>query len=199
MYGFRYYFTPLTGVLFTFPSRYWFTIGHQRVFSLGGRSPQIPTGFHVSCGTWVSCTKSPIPLLYRAITFCGRPFQTVQLRMRFVTLRPHRIRARQDPATPMAQRTRAMTRQRFRLIPFRSPLLGESQLLSLPRGTEMFQFPRLASTGLCIHPEMIRHNSDRVSPFGHPRISVCVRLPEAYRSLPRPSSPADAKASTVHS
>ncbi len=26
-YGFRNYFTPLTGVLFTFPSRYWFTIG----------------------------------------------------------------------------------------------------------------------------------------------------------------------------
>jgi hypothetical protein len=26
-YGFRFYFTPLTGVLFAFPSRYWFTIG----------------------------------------------------------------------------------------------------------------------------------------------------------------------------
>ena len=26
-YGFRYYFTPLFGVLFTFPSRYLFTIG----------------------------------------------------------------------------------------------------------------------------------------------------------------------------
>src|SRR5690606_25387447 len=25
--GFRHYFTPLTGVLFTFPSRYWFAIG----------------------------------------------------------------------------------------------------------------------------------------------------------------------------
>ena len=24
---FQVYFTPLTGVLFTFPSRYWFTIG----------------------------------------------------------------------------------------------------------------------------------------------------------------------------
>src|SRR5678816_2222002 len=27
--GFRYYFTPLIGVLFTFPSRYSFTIGRQ--------------------------------------------------------------------------------------------------------------------------------------------------------------------------
>jgi hypothetical protein len=26
-YGFRIYFTPLSAVLFAFPSRYWFTIG----------------------------------------------------------------------------------------------------------------------------------------------------------------------------
>ena len=37
----------------------------------------------------------------------------------------------------------------------------------------------------------------RVAPFGHPGITVCVQLPQAYRSLPRPSSPLDAKASTV--
>ena len=40
--GFRYCFTPLTGVLFAFPSRYWFTIGQLRVFSLGGWSPLVP-------------------------------------------------------------------------------------------------------------------------------------------------------------
>ena len=38
--------SPL-GVLFTFPSRYWFAIGHRRVFSLGGWSPLLRTGFHV--------------------------------------------------------------------------------------------------------------------------------------------------------
>ncbi len=37
----------------------------------------------------------------------------------------------------------------------------------------------------------------RVSPFGHPGITACVQLPQAYRSLPRPSSPLGAKASTV--
>ena len=36
-----------------------------------------------------------------------------------------------------------------------------------------------------------------VPPFGNLRINACVRLPEAYRSLPRPSSPDSAKASTV--
>ena len=47
-HGFRFYFTPLSGVLFAFPSRYWFTIGRQRVFSLGGWSPHLQTGLHVS-------------------------------------------------------------------------------------------------------------------------------------------------------
>src|SRR6266540_329209 len=35
------------GVLFTFPSRYWSTIGRQGVLSLRGWAPQIHTGFHV--------------------------------------------------------------------------------------------------------------------------------------------------------
>ena len=36
----------------------------------------------------------------------------------------------------------------------------------------------------------------RVSPFGNPRIKACSQLPVAYRSVPRPSSPLGAKAST---
>ena len=32
----------------------------------------------------------------------------------------------------------------FGLLPFRSPLLRESLLLSFPEGTEMFQFPSFA-------------------------------------------------------
>ena len=46
-HGFRVYFTPFTRVLFAFPSRYWFTIGRSGVFSLGGWSPHIQTGFLV--------------------------------------------------------------------------------------------------------------------------------------------------------
>ena len=44
--------SPL-GVLFTFPSRYWFAIGHGRVLSLGGRSPLLRAGFHVPGPTLV--------------------------------------------------------------------------------------------------------------------------------------------------
>ena len=79
----------------------------------------------------------------------------------------------------------------FGLFPVRSPLLGKSRLISLPPGTEMFQFPGLAPfrvTDLAVR---------RVSPFGHPGLTAHVQLPQAYRSLSRPSSPLDAKASTV--
>ncbi len=47
----------------------------------------------------------------------------------------------------------------------------------------MFQFPGLAPI------TVLGYDSKRVSPFGHPRIYACLQLPEAYRSLPRPSSP----------
>src|SRR3546814_17987222 len=46
-YGFRFYFTPLSGVLFAFPSRYCFTIGQSVLFRLGGLSPTIQTQFLV--------------------------------------------------------------------------------------------------------------------------------------------------------
>jgi hypothetical protein len=36
----------------------------------------------------------------------------------------------------------------------------------------------------------------RVAPFGDPRIKGCSPLPAAFRSVPRPSSPLSAKAST---
>ena len=77
------------------------------------------------------------------------------------------------------------------LDPFRSPLLRTSRLISLPPGTEMFQFPGFASllrvmTGIATR---------RVAPFGHLGITACVPLPRASRSLPRPSSPPCAQAS----
>ena len=96
------------------------------------------------------------------------------------------------PTTPQGVATR-----RFGLFPFRSPLLRESIFLSLPAGTEMFQFPTFASTHLCIQWEIHGHDPMWVSPFGHRRIIACSRLPDAFRSVPRPSSPPGAKASTV--
>ena len=40
------------------------------------------------------------------------------------------------------------------------------------------------------------HPKGGVAPFGYPRIKGCSPLPAAFRSVPRPSSPLSAKAST---
>ena len=53
---FQVLFHSPPGVLFTFPSRYCSSIGHQVVFRLGGWSPLVPTGFHVSGGTLDTAT-----------------------------------------------------------------------------------------------------------------------------------------------
>ena len=47
------------GVLFAFPSRYWFTIGRLRVFSLGGWSPHLRAGCHVSRSTSHALSTTP--------------------------------------------------------------------------------------------------------------------------------------------
>ena len=55
---------------------------------------------------------------------------------------------------------------RFGLIPFRSPLLGESIFLSSPAGTEMFQFPALApwiTTVSGLLPDGLPHSDTRGS------------------------------------
>ena len=62
--------SPL-GVLFTFPSRYSCTIGHQGVFGLGGWSPHVQTGFHVPRPT----RRPHAHHAYGTVTRSGRPFQ----------------------------------------------------------------------------------------------------------------------------
>ena len=66
------------GVLFAFPSRYWFTIGRLRVFSLGGWSPHLQTGFHVSrptCRALSSTTNFSCTGLSPAVAGLSIPFQ----------------------------------------------------------------------------------------------------------------------------
>ena len=77
---FQVLFHSPPGVLFTFPSRYCFTIGHQVVFRLGGWSPRLPTGFLVSRGT-LDPASSKILFVYVALTLCGRPSHAVLLRI----------------------------------------------------------------------------------------------------------------------
>src|SRR6185312_176818 len=82
------------------------------------------------------------------------------------------------------------------LVPVRSPLLRESRLISFPPVTEMFQFTGFApntygfSVGYSGKPEWVSHSEIVGS------MLVC-QLADAYRRLPRPSSPSTAKASAI--
>ena len=57
---FQVLFHSPPGVLFAFPSQYWFTIGRSRVFSLGGWSPHLQTGCHVSRPTYRFLSTTPL-------------------------------------------------------------------------------------------------------------------------------------------
>ena len=156
----------------TFPSRYWSTIGLPEVFSLAAWSPRIQTGFHVSRPTQVPILTAS-RYLYGPFTLCGPTFQTVPVPDAvFMT----------GPTTPAAPQ-----RDRFRLFPFRSPLLWESIFLSLPAGTKMFQFPAFAPTMLVtgLQPAGFPHSDISGS------VPVC-RSPElfaAYHVLHRLRKP----------
>src|ERR1700757_4997607 len=80
------------------------------------------------------------------------------------------------------------------LVPVRSPLLGESRLISFPPATEMFQFAGFASSTYEFSAGYLLRGG-----FPHSEIAgsklVC-QLADTYRRLPRPSSPSTAKAST---
>ncbi len=85
MHGFRYYFTPLTGVLFTFRSRYFYAIGHQVVLSLTGWSPQIHARFH-GTGATREISQRHASFVYEAVTLYGPAFQPARLDTHLITL-----------------------------------------------------------------------------------------------------------------
>ena len=70
---FQVLFHSPPGVLFTFPSRYCSTIGHQVVFRLGGWSPRLPTGFLVSRGTLDPARFTSFSLTWLSHAVAGLP------------------------------------------------------------------------------------------------------------------------------
>ena len=151
------------GVLFTFPSRYWFAIGLSGVFSLAGWSRRIRAGLLVPRVT--QDTARP-PLA----SFTGLSPSAVELSRTFYS------RSRYHGAV-LQPRICIATHAVWALPRSLATTGGIIKLFSLPQGTKMFQFPWFA-------------------PFGNLGIKGYLLLPQAYRSLSRPSSPPRAKAST---
>ena len=123
---------------------------------------------------------------YRALTVCGTVFQRPSAER--VSSCRWVVRPITQSSTPYLQRRTASTATVW--APPRS-LTTTRGMLSSPRGTEMFQFPRCpSSTG---RSRMPMHDHRQVAPFGYPRISARSTTPRGFSQschvLPRPQAP----------
>ena len=155
-------FHPPLGVLFTFPSRYSFTIGQWVVLRLGRWSSQIPPGFHVPQGTQESCRPALI-FAYGGVTLCAVPSQTLPLIAAVPCSGPTTPTQKPGLVWPVP---RSLAATNGVSIDFLSsgyldvsvPLVGS-----------------LAGSAASLH---------WVSPFGHPRIIACLPAPRGLSQAP---------------
>ena len=149
-YGFRIYFTPLPGFFSPFPHGTGSLSVDNEYLALEDGPPIFRQDF--------TC---PALLVSSSVPHTG-----------FRVRGYHPLR----PAFPdRFANARAKTR---RLVPFRSPLLWESRLISVPLVTEMFQFSRFAPGTLCIQVPVTL--AGRVSPFGNLRINARLPAPRSF-------------------
>ena len=74
-HGFRHSFTPLVGVLFTVPSRYWFPIGRWRCLALDGGPPSFPPDSACRAVLTLPHHSHHARVAYGTLTRFGHPFQ----------------------------------------------------------------------------------------------------------------------------
>jgi hypothetical protein len=151
-------------VLFTFPSRYWFTIGRQEYLALDGGPPGFP---HERPSTWYSGTHPGVGSLSRtglspSLAGLSRPLRLTNPicnSLRDPQLPPD------GPTTPRLQRLRPITQPRFGLLRFRSPLLTECSLL-----LEVLRC--FSSLGVLDMAYEFSHASPGITPVGFPHSDI---------------------------
>ena len=139
----------------------------------------------------------PDTFTYRTITVYGHAFQRSSASIRLSHCPtgqqpgPHTplSKIRQNlhvttPTTPHPQPLPGITCAWFSLIRFRSPLLTESRLFSLPTGTEMFHVPTFPPHTYFIQHAVTPHNGCWVTPFGHPGITARLTAPPGLSRPP---------------
>ena len=172
-------------MLFTFPSRYSALSVAEEYFALGGGPPSFPRDF-----TWpVVLGILPRPperfrlqgsyLLWPAFSDRSASVQALSARMAVLAWKSHNPAVKTAAAYHVTAvwavpRSLAATEG----IDISSSSSGYLDVSVPPVSPRM---PMYSACGDTASP-------CRVSPFGHPRIKACLRLPEAFRSLPRPSS-----------
>ena len=152
-HGFRVFFTPLLEVLFTFPSRYWSTIGLSVVFSLAGWSPPIPAEFLVFRGTQV-----PAGALVR---ISGTGLSPAAATLSCVFPYP----SERALAPVLQPRARPQDRPGLGCCAFARHYLRNHFCFLFLRVLRCFSSPRSPHA----HKARCRDRSRRVPPFGHQR------------------------------
>ncbi len=135
---FQVLLTPLKGVLFIFHSRYSSLSVVMEYLALEGGPPSFTRSFTASTLLWYGLGSSHCHVRDFHPVSCDFPDTSINA--------PTPC---QPPATPEAC-------SRFGLVRFRSPLLTESRLISIPVDTKMFQFSTLAPSILYIQMLVIR-------------------------------------------
>ncbi len=183
--GFRDYFTPLPGCFSPFPHGTYSAIGRWEYLAFERGRPCFPPGY--TCRAVLRCHRrasSPSPTgLSPAAVRRSRSVQLGNWLMTRCSFGRQSKMVLQPPTDIGLPPTESLG---FRLVPVRSPLLGEC--VSVPRGTEMVQFPRCPRPSLCVQDGVTSYKGGRVAPFGDPRIGVLARSPRRFVGLPRPSS-----------
>ena len=177
---FQVLFHSPPGVLFTFPSQYCFSIGHQVVFRLGGWAPLILTGFLVSADTLDTARPSP-RFTYKTLTSFGWLSHAIRLRFDVPRYGPNPVGISIDGLASFAfARHYSQNLVWFLFL----PVLRCFSSRGSPRNAMYLRYvPWFFTMG--------------VSTFGNLRIEAYLQLPAAYRSLSRPSSAPNAKAFTL--
>ena len=148
--GFRIYFTPLPGFFSPFPHGTGSLSVDHEYLALEDGPPIFRQDF--------TCPALLVAILVLHLSFCVRGYHPLW------------------PAFP--DRSANSNAKNCRLLPFRSPLLWESRLISVPAVTEMFQFSAFAPVDLCIQSTVtskrpgfpIRKSADQRPFAGSPQL-----------------------------
>ena len=158
-------------MLFTFPSRYWYTIGLTGVFSLAGWARQIRAGLLVS-----RVTQDTTRL--HSDSYTGLSPSLIELSRTFYSLFGYHIVVLQPQICIATHLVWALPRS----LATTGGIISYFLFLEVLRCFSSLRSP----------PNLCQDNSPSdywVVPFGNPRIKGHLHLPQAYRSLSRPSSP----------
>ena len=177
--GFRFSFTPLPGSFSPFLHS---TMRYRslRVFSLGGWSPLLPTGFPVSRGTLVPSGQLQISPTGLSPSLAEFP---KLLRLSLTD-------------TFRRSTTPSCMHDGLGSLPFARRYLGDRCFFLFLCLLRCFSSAAYLPYAMDLRMDAWS-SSMRVSPFGDLRINGYLRLPEAFRSLSRPSSALSAKASAL--